>query len=102
MSNFKSNHLVQVQVQVIPKKISKNACMDPLGVYQVWSLLVGICKCPISSQTIKYRYKFKSNQTIFLVKNACMDSLKVCTKFQVSRTRSQLKKFNKAEEEEQD
>ena len=21
-----------------------------------------VCKCPISSQTIKYRYKFKSNQ----------------------------------------
>ena len=24
-----------------------------------------ICKCPISSQTIKYRYKFKSNQQKF-------------------------------------
>ena len=45
-----------------------------------------VCKCPISSQTIKYRYKFKSNQKILLTKNACMDPLKVCTKFQVSRT----------------
>ena len=42
-----------------------------------------VCKCPISSQTIKYRYKFKSNQKILLTKNACMDPLKVCTKFGV-------------------
>ena len=27
-----------------------------------------LCKCPISSQTIKYRYKFKSNQFFFLLK----------------------------------
>ena len=58
----------------------------PQGVYQVWSLLADICKCPVSSQTIKYRYKCKSNQKILLAKNDSMDPLKVCTKFQVSRT----------------
>ena len=30
-----------------------------------------VCKCPISSQTINYRYKFKANQ-IFFLQNACM------------------------------
>ena len=58
----------------------------PQGVHQVWSLLADICKCPVSSQTIKYRYKCKSNQKILLAKNDSMDPLKVCTKFQVSRT----------------
>ena len=58
----------------------------PQGVYQVWSLLADICKCPVSSQTIKYRYKCKSNQKILLAKNDSVDPLKVCTKFQVSST----------------
>ena len=45
-----------------------------------------VCKCPISSQTIKYRYKFKSNPNFFFLKNTCMDPLKVCTKFGVCST----------------
>ena len=49
-------------------------------------LFADICKCLFSSQTIKSRCKFKSNQKILLTKNACMDPLKVCTNFQVSRT----------------
>ena len=57
----------------------------PQGVHQVWSLLADICKCPVSSQTIKYRYKFKLNQKNLVTKNVCMDPLEVCTKFQVSR-----------------
>ena len=50
---------------------------SPQGVHQVWSLLADICKCPVSSQTIKYRYKCKSNQKILLTKNASIDPLKV-------------------------
>ena len=72
----------------------------PQGVYQVWSHLADICKCPISSQTIKYRYKCKSNQKILLAKNDSMDPLKVCTKFQVSRTSLSQKKINKPEQEQ--
>ena len=53
---------------------------------KVWSLLADISKCPVSSQTIKYRYKCKSNQKILLAKTDSMDPLKVCTKFQGSRT----------------
>ena len=77
MSNFKSNQIFFLQKMLV---------WTPQGVYQVWSLLSDICKCPISSQTIKSRYKFKSNQKIILTKNASMDPLKVCNKFQVSRT----------------
>ena len=44
-----------------------------------------VCKCPISSQTVKYRYKFKSNQKKFFQK--CLHGPpKVCTKFGVSST----------------
>ena len=44
-----------------------------------------VCKCPISSQTIKYRYKFKSNQKKILQK--CLyGPPKVCAKFGVSST----------------
>ena len=82
---------LNVQFQVEPKKISPKILelIPPRCVPSFKSLskvFADICKCPISSQTIKYRYKFKSNQKILLTKNACMDPLKVCTKFQVSRT----------------
>ena len=83
---FKSN-----QKKISPKMLVST----PQGVYQVWRPLADMCKCPISSQTIKYRCKCKSNQKILLTKNACMDHLKVCTKFQVSRTSLSLKKLTK-------
>jgi len=59
------------------------------------SLAQVLVKHQISSQTIKYRYKFKSNQKNLLPKNASMDPLKVCTKFQVSRTSVSQKNLTK-------
>ena len=45
-----------------------------------------VCKCPISSQTIKYRYKFKSNQKKVSSKILVWAPPKVCTKFGVYST----------------
>ena len=64
---FKSNNKIPVQVQVEPKKFS----------VLVWSwsgesfkslaqVLAEIFQSHISSQTIKYLYKFKLNQKYFL------------------------------------
>ena len=103
MSSFKSNHYVQVQVQGEQKKNSPKILelIPPRCVPSFKSLsqvFADICKCPISSQTIKHRYKYKSNQKILLTTNACMDPLKVYTNFQVSRT-SLSKKNNKPEQQ---
>ena len=43
--------------------------------------LAALCKFPISSQTIKYRYKLKSNQKKKFPKIASIDPPNVCTKF---------------------
>ena len=46
----------KLQFQSNKKKSSKIFLLTPLA-----KVFADICKCPISSQTIKYRYKFKSN-----------------------------------------
>ena len=84
MSNFRSNHYVQVQVQVEPKKnFPKILELIPLRCVPSFNslaqVLADICKCPISGQTIKYiKLQVQVKPKKHFLKNTSMGPPNVC------------------------
>ena len=77
MFDFKSD--LESNPKTFPQKILElipHTCVQSFK--SLAQVLADICKCPISSQTIKYRYKFKSNQKKLPQKFLSCSPLGVC------------------------
>ena len=85
---------VEIKVQVKPKFVQKNTCMDPPKVCKnggpKWPficVLSYLCVTSPSAEMVRLGVQIKVQvKANFFYKNTCMDPPKVCTKFGFSST----------------